>query len=128
MRSFVLVLVVCVGCAEGSGPEVIEEPLPDPPSLEIAKHEFDTNVFPIINAKCSGRSCHTAGSFVLDFVAVNAVDAYERITGSAVVGDFTTSAPILMKVKDGTHKGIAYTAVEQVRIIAWLDTERRDRQ
>jgi hypothetical protein len=97
-------------------------------NTDAAKMKFDQNVFPIINAKCSGGACHSqagAGGSVTKFVATNATDGWSVATGyTALVGNFTSSAaPILTMIKPGTHKGVTYQATEESKIVEWLDAE-----
>ena len=96
--------------------------------LTAAKMAFDSNVYPVINMKCSGGACHAqagAGGSVTKFVATNAADGHAVATGyTALVGNFTSSAaPILTLIKGGTHKGVTYTTTEEANIVAWLDLE-----
>jgi hypothetical protein len=96
--------------------------------LTAAKMAFDSNVYPVINMKCSGGACHSqagAGGSVTKFVATNAADGWQVATGfTALVGNFTASAaPILTMIKPGTHKAVTYTTTEEANIVAWLDLE-----
>ncbi len=95
--------------------------------LTAAKMKFDSDVYPIINMKCSGNTCHaqaSTGGSVTKFVATNASDGWKVATEyTALVGNFTpTAAPILSKVKAG-HNGTSYTTTEEGKIVAWLDAE-----
>ncbi len=94
-----------------------------------AKTLFDTNVQPVILAKCIG--CHSVAGPVgniTGFVDPNNSTGYATTTGyQAVVGDWTVSAPILTKLSTGSHmnnaKGVAYTTSDIDAITAWLTKE-----
>jgi hypothetical protein len=95
--------------------------------LTAAKMNFEANVYPIINAKCSGAACHSAGTTggsVTKFVAADISTAHQTATEyQALVGNFTsTAAPILTLVKAG-HKAVTYTPTEEQKIVDWLDLE-----
>jgi hypothetical protein len=89
---------------------------------------FDTNVFPILNAKCSGAACHSEtaqGATLTRFVATDAARGWTVATNyTALVGNFTaTNAPILTYVKPGTHQGVSYSTDDEAKITAWLNKE-----
>lgn len=94
--------------------------------LKAAQALFDANVYPIINAKCSGNACHAetaAGSTLTRFVATSAGNGWQVATNYVgLVGNFTTSAPILTKIANG-HQGTSYTTDEKDKITAWLAKE-----
>src|SRR5687768_11329816 len=76
-----------------------------------AKMLYDSNVYPIMAAKCI--ACHNlAGPVgnISGFVAPEVTTAWETITGfQSLVGNFTpTLAGVLTKVQAG-HQGVAYS-------------------
>lgn len=96
--------------------------------LTAAKQLFDTNVYGILNAKCTGSACHaetSQGATLTRFVSTDPMMGWQTATNyQALVGNFTaTAAPILTKVKPGTHQGVVYTADEETKITAWLSKE-----
>jgi hypothetical protein len=129
-------LVGCVGGIE-QGPDPLTSPdgdgndngdNPAGENLAAAKQLFDTNVFSIVTAKCSGGACHSetaTGATLTRFVATDPAKGWQVATNyQALVGNFTlTAAPILTLVKPGTHKGVVYTADEDLKITAWLQKE-----
>ncbi len=93
--------------------------------LTAAKQLFDTNVFGILSAKCTGAACHaetSQGATLTRFVTTGPAKGWQTATNyQALVGNFTASAaPILTKVTPGTHQGVVYTADEEAKITAWL--------
>jgi len=126
-------LVGCVGDVDSMDPG---DPVNDPQTsnnpaggdLAAAKKKFDDNVFPLLNAKCSGGACHSqtaTGSTLTRFVATNAADGHKVATEyTALVGNFTSSAaPVLTMIKGGTHKGVTYVTADEAKIVEWLDAE-----
>lgn len=127
-------LVGCVGDVDSMDPG---DPVNDPQTsnnpaggdLAAAKKKFDDNVYPLLNAKCSGGACHSqtaAGATLTRFVATNAADGHKVATEyTALVGNFTsTAAPILTKIKPGNHQGVlAWPTAEETKIVEWLDAE-----
>ncbi|MFN0252676.1 MAG: hypothetical protein ACKV2T_37730 [Kofleriaceae bacterium] len=96
--------------------------------LSAAKQLFDTNVFPVINAKCTGSACHaetSQGATLTRFVATDPMKGWQTATNyQALVGNFTaTAAPILTKIKPGTHYNVSYTTDDEAKITAWLTKE-----
>lgn len=94
--------------------------------LKAAQALFDANVYPTLSAKCSGAACHSetaVGSTLTRFVATAATNGWQVATGYVgLVGNFTTSAPVLTKVANG-HQGASYTTAEKDKITAWLAKE-----
>jgi hypothetical protein len=126
-------LVGCVGDVDSMDPG---DPVNDPQTsnnpaggdLAAAKKKFDDNVYPLLNAKCSGGACHSqtaTGSTLTRFVATNATDGHKVATEyTALVGNFTSSAaPILTLIKGGTHKGVTYATADETKLVEWLDAE-----
>jgi hypothetical protein len=97
----------------------------------VARQMFESDVFPILTAKC-GAGCHlTTSSSSTPFVATAVGTAYITATGfDSVVGNYTqTGAAMYTKVVPGPHQGRTYTAEEQMTITTWLAqevTERND--
>ena len=129
-------LVGCVGGLEqgidptqigdGDGNENGDNPAGG--DLTAAKQLFDTNVYAILTAKCSGGACHSetaTGATLTRFVATDAAKGWQTATNyTALVGNFTsTGAPILTMVKPGTHQGVTYTTDNEAKITAWLNKE-----
>ncbi|HET7501073.1 MAG TPA: hypothetical protein VFK02_08725 [Kofleriaceae bacterium] len=90
-----------------------------------ARTSFETNVFPVITAKCN--ACHSSAGpsgNVTGFVAGSVKDAYVTATGyQALVGDWTPSgAPILLKIAAG-HNNVSYSDDEKQKITDWLNQE-----
>ena len=129
-------LVGCVGGISSEGGDPLDSPdgdgndngdNPAGSDLSAAKMLFDTNVYPVVNAKCSGGACHSetaTGSTVTRFVATDAAKGWQTATNyAALVGNYAASAaPILTKVKAG-HQGKTYTPTEEANITAWLNKE-----
>jgi hypothetical protein len=94
-----------------------------------ARQMFESNVFPILSAKC-GAGCHlTTSASSTPFVAGAVATAYITATGfDAVVGNYTTTgAGIWTKVVPGPHNARTYTTDEQMKIQAWLAQEVTER-
>lgn len=96
--------------------------------LRRARQLFDTGVFPVLVAKCSGGACHAQSSstaLISRFVATDPDHAWSTATNfTAVVGNHSASlAPVLTKITAAPHFGLAYTADETAAIVAWLDAE-----
>jgi hypothetical protein len=129
-------LVGCVGAVDPSGPgtdpgdDEPGDPTPTNPAggdLSAAKQLFDDNVFPILNAKCAGSTCHATtsqGATLTRFVAPSPADGWEVATGYvALVGNFTPdAAPILTQIEPG-HQSVLYEATEVTKITEWLNKE-----
>lgn len=96
--------------------------------LTAARALFDSNVFGILTAKCSGGACHAetaTGATLTRFVATDAVRGWEVAVGyAALVGNFTPAlAPVITHIKPGTHKNMTYTPDEEAKITEWLTKE-----
>ena len=125
-------LVACVGGVEdaeetgGIPPGTNPGPNPSGNDLTAAKRLYDTNVYPIMNAKCTGGGCHSEdaqGSTLTRFVAKDATKGWETaVNYSGLVGTFTTAAPILTRIEPG-HKNQTYTPAEKASITEWLAKE-----
>lgn len=126
-----------VGCVGGIDTPVDTDD-PDPggvggggsgASAAAAKKSYETTVFPVVQRMCSG--CHTAGQpqgNITGFVGTDITNAYATAVGyQALVGDFTTNAPILVKIegaaKTPAHQSLTYTADEVNKISIWLAQE-----
>jgi hypothetical protein len=102
---------------------------PSGADLSAAKRSFDSNVYSIINAKCSGGACHSENaqsSTLTRFVATDAARGWEvAVNYTALVGNFApATAPILGMIKGGAHHSVApYTSAEEMKITDWLTTE-----
>lgn len=95
------------------------------PQAQAAKTAFDSNVYPIIAAKCI--ACHSSAGpvgNVTGFVGASAAEGYTTAASyQALVGDRTpTGAPILTKLDVG-HQNLTYTADEKAKIADWLTKE-----
>jgi len=94
--------------------------------LTAAKLLFDTNVYGVVKAKCSGGACHAEsaqGSTLTRFVADQPATGWQIAVGyTALVGNFTTSAPFLTLIANG-HKGMSWTQTEKDKITEWLGKE-----
>lgn len=129
-------LVGCVGGISSEGGDPLDSPdgdgndngdNPAGSDLSAAKLLFDTNVYPVVNAKCSGGACHSesaTGATVTRFVATDAAKGWQTATNyAALVGNYAASAaPILTKIKAG-HQSKTYTTQEEANITAWLNKE-----
>jgi len=96
------------------------------PAAAEARSLFETNVYPIINAKCVG--CHSINGpvgNVTGFVGTALANAYTTAVGyQALIGNWTpTGAPILTKITPGPHNGQTYSADNTSQITAWLAKE-----
>jgi hypothetical protein len=132
-------LVGCVGSVDGpNGDPIIDDgsgtPEVDNPAqadLAPAKKLFDDNVYPILLSTCGASSCHAeagTGGTVTKFVATDKANGWSVATNyTALVGGYTTSAPVLTYVSAG-HKGVAYTQPQKDAIAAWLTKELELRQ
>jgi hypothetical protein len=123
-------LIGCVGSVDPPSGEIDPGtnvgPNPTMADLTEAKRLFDQNVFPTLTAKCSGGACHSEtaqGSTLTRFVATDASKGWETaINYTGLIGNFTTSAPILTRVEPA-HKGVSYDQAEKDKIVAWLAKE-----
>ena len=141
MRTFIaliasLGLVACVGGID-SPPTETDDPEEDgvgdggsgSAAIE-AKRLFETDVHPVIAAKCVG--CHNVVGPVgniTGFVDTSLTSAYATaVSYQAVMGDRTpTGAPILTKItaaaKTPSHVNLTYDATEVSKITGWLNKE-----
>jgi cytochrome c553 len=120
-------LVGCVGGIDETPPTSVPPGGTPTGTATNAKPLFDSDVYPIIKAKCA--SCHSAAGpvgNVTGFVGASTADGYQTaISYAALVSNFTAStAPILTKVAAG-HNGQTYTPAETTSISGWLDEEVR---
>jgi hypothetical protein len=126
-------LIGCVGSVDPPDTDGDElppgtNPGPNPSgnNLAPAKKLFDDNVYTVLNAKCSGGSCHSEtaqGSTLTRFVATDSAKGWETaVNYVGLVGSFTTAAPILTKI-DAGHKGVTYVQAEKDKIVEWLAKE-----
>jgi hypothetical protein len=120
-----LALVGCVGTLDtmpgddddGSGSSMT------PPSADKAKAAYNTNVHPIMKAKCVG--CHAVAGpvgnisgFVDDAKPWDTATSFQSFTGA-----FTpNTAPVLLKIQAG-HNGVVYSSDETNKITDWLNEE-----
>lgn len=133
-------LVGCVGGISSEGGDPLDSPdgdgndngdNPAGADLSAAKMLYDTNVHPIMVAKCTGGACHaetSTGATLTRFVATDAAKGWQTATNyTALVGNYAASAaPVLTKVKAGGtlgHQGKTYTTDEETKITAWLNKE-----
>jgi len=136
-------LVGCVGGISSEGGDPLDSPdgdgndngdNPSGADLTAAKTLFDTNVYPVINAKCTGGACHSetaSGATLTRFVATDAAKGWQTATNyTAVVGTYSpTTAPILSKIGNGgIHNNVSYSATEISNITGWLNKELELRQ
>jgi hypothetical protein len=130
-------LVGCVGGISSEGGDPLDSPdgdgndngdNPAGSDLSAAKMLYDTTVYSIVNAKCSGAACHSetaSGSTLTRFVATDASKGWQLATNyAALVGNYAASAaPILTKIKAGHQTAGQYTPTEEANITAWLNKE-----
>lgn len=130
-------LVGCVGGISSEGGDPLNSPdgdgndngdNPAGSDLSAAKALYDTNVYGILNAKCTGGACHSenaTGSTLTRFVATDATKGWQLATNyAALVGNYASSAaPILTKIKPGHKTAGQYTPAEEAKITAWLNKE-----
>lgn len=99
-----------------------------------AKPLFDSEVAPILNAKCSNAACHGgSGTSPLKFLPPAMADYYSVVTSydDRVIGYFDkTTAPMLKRIAPGPHypppgetTPVSYTAAELASIQDWMDAE-----
>ena len=101
-----------------------------PPSN--AKPMFDTNVAPILMAKCSNAGCHGGpNSDPPPFAAGGAATLYSTVLNFAdllVNGDFDpTKSQILLMIEPGNHNGATYSATDITNITNWEQAEQSAR-
>jgi hypothetical protein len=98
-----------------------------PPGSGKAKMLFDSNVYPVMAAKCI--ACHSAAGPIGNlsgFVHPDASKGWETVNGvTAAVGSWApTTAPVLGKVNVvGGHEGQSYSMDEINKITDWLNEE-----
>jgi hypothetical protein len=114
-----------LGTGDGDGNDNGDNPAGG--DLATAKALYDSNVYGIVNMKCSGGSCHSetaTGTTLTRFVATDAARGWQVATNyQALVGSFVSSAaPILTKIASG-HQGITYSADDTTKITDWLNKE-----
>ena len=124
-------LAACVGDINDPA-DPIEPPVttnnPTGANLDAAKQLFDTNVYSVINAKCSGGACHSeaaTGSTLTRFVATDKANGWKVATGYVALVGTTfapSTAPILSYMKSG-HKSTVVTTDEQTKVTEWLNKE-----
>lgn len=130
-------LVGCVGSIESpSGFDKPADPVkgdgndngdnPAKADLSAAKALFDSGVYSVLKAKCSGGACHSddaQGSTLTRFVAKDAALGWQiAVNYTALVGNFTETAPIITYIAPG-HKGVTWTQAEKDSINKWLAKE-----
>ena len=107
-----LVLVGAAACAD-QGP---------PTPQEQAEAYFDQQVYPDLVQQCA--SCHTSEG--VTFMGTDAGSTYVDLTTSALVGNFSDTAPFMATMQDGDHfgapSGDAMSVFEQ-----WFELERAAR-
>jgi hypothetical protein len=111
-------------------PDPMPNPDPNDP-LIAAMGMFNSDVRPILMAKCSAAICH-GGTDVspIKFCPDSAADYYNVVTGyeAQLLGYFDkNTAPIITKIVPGPHNSVTYGA-DQAKIEAWLDAEYAARQ
>ncbi len=130
-------LVGCVGGISSEGGDPLDSPdgdgndngdNPAGSDLSAAKMLYDTKVYGIVNAKCTGGACHSenaTGTTLTRFVATDATKGWQLATNyAALVGNYAASAaPILTKIKAGHKTVVQYTPTEEANITAWLNKE-----
>ncbi|KAB2910299.1 MAG: hypothetical protein F9K40_02945 [Kofleriaceae bacterium] len=95
----------------------------------LARQMFESDVFPILSAKC-GAGCHlTTSASSTPFVAAAVGTAYVTATGfDSVVGNYTTTgAAMYTLLVPGPHQARTFTADEQMKVSAWLAQEVTER-
>ena len=126
-----------VGCVGGiDSPPTTDDPNPDGvggggsgSAADEAKRMYEQDVYPVVQLKCAG--CHTDGQpqgNITGFVGTSIQTAYATAVGyQALVGDFTTNAPLLTKIegdnKTTAHQSIDYSIEEVNKISTWLAQE-----
>jgi hypothetical protein len=111
---------------------VVDMATPPPAAPSSAKPEFDSNVAPIIMAKCATSTCH--GGTTTEpppFAAGSAATLYSTVLNYANVlvnGNFDpTQSQILLKIEPGNHNGATYSATDIMNITNWENAERTAR-
>jgi len=116
-------MIVLVGCATAPS-DTGGAPPPPTMSDPTARQFFDTQVYPILSARCAG--CHGMNATATTgFVGTTAEATYDALTASDLVGDYTANAP-LIRVMRSNHPAVA-SAYDLERIQAWLALERDER-
>ena len=108
-----VIVMSCLGCAS--------ESTPVPTLGESARQYFDAKVYPILAAKCASCHMETVTVPTLGFIASDPSHAYDTVTASDVVADYSIDAPIV--TIRPTHK-FDYSPQELSTILEWLRLER----
>lgn len=105
--------------------------IPSPPTASSAKPKFESDVKPVLMAKCGQAACHGgAGSVPIKFVPTDAAQVYDVVLSFAdklVNSDFDKNKAQLLTKIAGGHNGATYSATEKSGIEGWLDAERAAR-
>lgn len=135
MRAFVAVALFTVACTgeltpipDEGGDDDVGGGVDGGGGGGTARQMYERDVFPIMTAKC-GPGCHQGiGPASTPFVGADAATAYTTLAAyPAVVGAYTTAAPIYALVVPGPHNGRTYTAAEQTKLQTWLAAEAASR-
>lgn len=129
-------LVGCVGGLEtpptGDTTPPTNDPTVPPPTPGSARLAYETDVFPVMEAKC--KSCHTDAATAggapatSGFVGKTVATAYDvMIDHPGVHGNFASTAKVLTYVTLQGHQGLSYEVSEIASIESWLATELAER-
>jgi mono/diheme cytochrome c family protein len=116
----------CVGTLQPAADDVVADDDDMPPGM--ARQKFETDVYPILNAKCGG--CHkSTAQNATPFVGTTVANGYVAAIGfQVVVGNFTeTGAPLINKIIPGPHNSVTYTSTEKTAILDWFALELTER-
>jgi hypothetical protein len=95
-----------------------------------SKQLFDTNVYPILTAKC--MACHNASSPLPGapgFVAPAASDGYTIAKNTAaLIGDVTPAGAHILTTIAAGHNAVTYSSTDITNITNWLAAETAARQ
>jgi hypothetical protein len=108
-------------------PGAVDGGIPAAPSS--AKPQFDSDVAPILAAKCGNTACHGGTGTNPPMFAVGP-DMYTSILNYADLlfpGFDKTNALLITKIMPGPHNATTYTADELTKINNWLDAEKASR-
>jgi len=106
MRLYLVVLVgtMAAACTDS------EPPTPQ----QQAEDYFETDVYPVLANNCA--SCHTTQG--VTFMGTDAGSTYVDLTNSALVGNYTSSAPLL-------HPPVMPMTADQTALfMQWFSLER----
>lgn len=118
----VLALAACTTDPSSESSETPESP--GSPELEsTARQFFNEQVYSMLAASCGSAGCHSEASGYNGFVSVDPTRAYDVITASSVVGDYSDAAPIARPEVHNTP----WSAGNASTILAWLALEREER-